>query len=85
MLCEGCYEARLPLRGGHRNSIKIAALLAVVTFSDRLPAQNNPEIGREVAIPHHLQDGEEFDLSIKELIAYGKKLFEAHFTAQGRR
>ena len=40
------------------------------------------EIGREVAIPRHLQDGEEFDLSIRQLLAYGKKLFEAHFTSQ---
>jgi cytochrome c peroxidase len=40
------------------------------------------EIGREVAIPRHLQDGEECETSIKDLIAYGKKLFEAHFTVQ---
>src|SRR5437879_2112270 len=41
-----------------------------------------PEIGREVAIPSHLQDGEEFDLSPRALIRYGKQLFEAHFTSQ---
>jgi mono/diheme cytochrome c family protein len=40
------------------------------------------EIGREVAIPRHLQDGEEFDKSIPDLIAYGKKIFEARFTSQ---
>lgn len=40
------------------------------------------DIGREVAIPRHLQDGEEFDLSLHELLKYGKELFEARFTAE---
>lgn len=40
------------------------------------------EIGREIAVPRHLQDGEEFDLSIRQLLAYGKRLFEARFTSQ---
>jgi hypothetical protein len=39
-------------------------------------------IGREVAIPRHLQDGEEFETSIKQLIQYGEKLFTAKFTIQ---
>jgi hypothetical protein len=47
-----------------------------------LQSQNQSAIGREVAIPRHLQDGEEFDLPFPELVAYGKKLFEAHFTSQ---
>lgn len=29
------------------------------------------EIGREVAISRHLQDGEEFQLPLRELIAHG--------------
>src|SRR6185437_6264280 len=29
-----------------------------------------------------LQDGEEFDVPLGDLIRYGKKLFEAHFTSQ---
>lgn len=45
-----------------------------------LEAQN--EMGREVAIPIHLQDGQECDLPIRDLIAYGKKLFAAHFTSE---
>ncbi|MBK9137851.1 MAG: thiol oxidoreductase [Verrucomicrobia bacterium] len=40
------------------------------------------EIGREVAIPRHLQDGEEFQLSIPELVAFGQKLFAANWTSQ---
>ena len=57
-------------------------LLCTILLPAMLPAQDSAEIGREVAIPHHLQDGEEFDLSISELISYGKKLFEAHFTSE---
>jgi di-heme oxidoreductase (putative peroxidase) len=40
------------------------------------------ELGREVAIPRHLQDGEEFQLPVKELIAHGQKLFTAVWTIQ---
>jgi hypothetical protein len=35
-----------------------------------------------VAIERHLQDGEEFKLSIPELVDYGKKLFVASWTSQ---
>ncbi|MDQ2776198.1 MAG: hypothetical protein M3Y57_14965 [Acidobacteriota bacterium] len=45
-------------------------------------SQAPEQIGREMAIPYHLQDGEEFDASIPDLIQYGKKLFEARFTIQ---
>jgi Di-haem oxidoreductase, putative peroxidase len=39
-------------------------------------------IGKEVAIPRHLQDGEEFELSIPKLIKFGEKLFTAIWTVQ---
>jgi di-heme oxidoreductase (putative peroxidase) len=39
-------------------------------------------IGREVAVPRHLQDGEEYQLSIPQLIAFGEKLFTAKWTIQ---
>ncbi len=45
-------------------------------------SQDTQQVGREVAIARHLQDGEEFELSAKDLIAYGKKLFESRFTSQ---
>jgi cytochrome c peroxidase len=41
-----------------------------------------PEIGREVAIPAHLQDGQEYDFSVLQLIAFGEKLFTARWTIQ---
>jgi cytochrome c peroxidase len=40
------------------------------------------KIGEEIAIPVHLQDGEEFRVSIRELIAYGRNLFTAMWTSQ---
>ena len=45
-------------------------------------AQERPDIGREVAIARHLQDGEEFTISMRELIKYGSRLFTAKFTIQ---
>lgn len=43
---------------------------------------SNSQIGREVAIPIHLQDGEEFTIPTAELIQFGAKLFNAKFTIQ---
>ena len=40
------------------------------------------EIGREVAIPRHLQDDEEFSIRIKDLLEYGKKVFMANWTEE---
>lgn len=42
----------------------------------------SPQIGQEVAIPVHLQDGEEFVLPLPDLIAHGSRLFDAVWTAQ---
>ena len=42
----------------------------------------NARIGREVAIPSHLADGEEFNISVPQLIRFGQQLFNAKFTVQ---
>ena len=39
-------------------------------------------VGRELSVTHHLGNGQEFRLSIEDLIAHGKRLFEANWTAQ---
>jgi hypothetical protein len=44
-------------------------------------AQSNP-IGREVAIPRHLENGQEFRISVSILLDFGKQLFEANWTIQ---
>ncbi len=40
------------------------------------------QIGREVAIAAHLEDGEEFNISMNHLIQHGLRLFNAKFTIQ---
>src|SRR2546425_953354 len=46
-------------------------------------AQNpNSQVGKEVAIPIHLQNGEEFTTPLHKLIEYGAQLFNAKFTIQ---
>jgi hypothetical protein len=57
-------------------------LLAAVILGGAGTALRSRSIGREVAIERHLQDGEEFKLSIPELVAFGKKLFVASWTSQ---
>ena len=42
----------------------------------------NAQMGREVAIPSHLADGEEFNISVPQLIRFGEQLFNAKFTVQ---
>lgn len=54
-------------------------------FGVALLAQNSAhksEIGRELAVPHHLQDDDEFRVPLLELIEYGKKVFCANWTDQ---
>ena len=56
--------------------------LGCVFVSGVAKSQEASAIGREVAIPRHMQDGEEFNTPIPRLIRYGKQLFEARFTSQ---
>jgi hypothetical protein len=56
----------------------IPFLVAAVAW----PQNSNSQIGREVAIPVHLQDGEEFNTPVTQLIRYGAQLFNAKFTVQ---
>ena len=39
-------------------------------------------IGKEIAVPVHLQDGQEFGISIPDLISFGQILFIARWTSQ---
>ena len=40
------------------------------------------DIGVEVSIPRHLVDGEEYSVPLSQLLAHGRKLFEANWTPQ---
>jgi hypothetical protein len=39
-------------------------------------------IGREVSVPVHLQDGQEFSIPLDKLLAHGQLLFNANWTEQ---
>ena len=40
------------------------------------------QIGREIAIARHLADGEEFTISLRQLVEHGARLFAANWTGQ---
>jgi hypothetical protein len=68
--------------GGAQTSLPLFVVL-LVTVTVSVNAQDSlPRIGREVAVPVHLQDGDEFNIPIAQLIDYGRQLFTAKFTVQ---
>ncbi|MGH7857403.1 MAG: hypothetical protein ACREQY_08735, partial [Candidatus Binatia bacterium] len=56
-------------------AVVVVPLLAVAP-----PAR--AQIGSEKAIPTHMEDGEEFTVSLEELLAHGKLLMNGAFTVQ---
>jgi hypothetical protein len=56
------------------------AVLQVKAARDQGPA--SAAIGREVAVPVHLRDGEEFTVPLADLLAHGQRLFDAKWTDQ---
>jgi len=60
----------------------LAALFPFVTVITALGQSPSSQVGREVAIPIHLQDGEEFTTPKLQLIEFGAQLFNAKFTIQ---
>ena len=76
-------EKHVYQRQARHRLISTVVLASLFVLANTVGAQeHNPMIGREVAIPRHLQDGEEFELSLASLIKYGEKLFNAKFTVQ---
>ena len=61
---------------------RICQCFVVLIVIAALGQDHKSQIGREVAIPTHLQDGEEFTIPTTELIQFGAKLFNAKFTVQ---
>ena len=61
-----------------------AALLAGFPLILSLPAaaQANKNIGKEVSIAVHLKEGNELQMPISDLLAFGKQLFQARWTTQ---
>jgi hypothetical protein len=67
-------------RGTIRFLIALGPFSALVAVA--LAQSPASQVGREVAIPIHLQDGEEFTTPLHKLIEYGAQLFNAKFTIQ---
>jgi hypothetical protein len=55
--------------------------MAAIAIASSAFAQSG-SIGREAAIPTHFRDGEEFNLTVAQLVDYGKRLFTANWTDQ---
>jgi hypothetical protein len=70
-----------------RDALLIAAVglaaAAILPAADPAAAKK-PErrIGREVAVPHHLADDDEFKLPLSDLLKHGELLFKANWTEQ---
>ena len=65
--------------------MKIAASVLTVVFTlawISAQAAQAQGIGVEIAVPHHLVDGEEFFLPLEAVLAHGRDLFTANWTAQ---
>jgi hypothetical protein len=60
----------------------LAALCPFVIVIVAWGQSSGSQVGREVAIPVHLQDGEEFTTPVERLIQFGAQLFNAKFTIQ---
>jgi len=61
---------------------RIAASLLLLIAMSAMGQGPDSQVGREVAVPRHLQDGDEFNTPLTELIQYGALLFTAKFTVE---
>jgi len=61
----------------------VLLLAATAEFASAQPAAaNKSRIGRELSVPRHLQDDEEFNIPLKALLEHGQLLFSANWTEQ---
>jgi hypothetical protein len=63
----------------------LSVCATVVALSTAVPAsvvQKQSAIGEEVSVPIHLLDGQEYTATLDALVAHGRQLFEANWTAQ---
>ena len=56
--------------------------LALVVFGGSILQSSGAEIGWEISVPNHLPDGQEYQVSTKQLIEHGQLLFSANWTYQ---
>ena len=67
--------------------LRALAVLCVSYIAALVTVHSQSPIGREVAIARHMQDGEEFSIPLRDLLAHGQRLFTAVWTIEegGRR
>jgi hypothetical protein len=65
-----------------RGSAWLVALSLCAAVTPILGQGSSSQLGAEVAVPAHLQDGDEFNTPVNQLIRYGEQLFTAKFTVQ---
>lgn len=58
---------------------RVAAWTLVVALA---PPVFAADIGKEVSIPRHLRDGDEFTVPLQQLLVHGRSLFEANWSPQ---
>ena len=75
-------EERLVRKRCQRLYVRLVALCMLLVGMVGWAQDRNPQVGREVAIPVHLQDGEEFTTPLRYLIEFGSRRFNAKFTIQ---
>lgn len=61
-------------------ALVICSSVFLAVFCARVAGQS--AIGREISIVRHLNEGEEFEISLKELLDHGRRLFAANWTIQ---
>ena len=59
---------------------RLLPLVTLIIGSGWLQAQT--QIGAEVSVPVHSQDGQEFTTALKQLLKFGKSLFTANWTVE---
>src|SRR6266496_5949311 len=62
--------------------IRVPVVTVVVCCAAGATLLSQSSIGREVAVPNHLADGQEFSTPLHDLLAHGQKLFTAVWTIQ---
>jgi hypothetical protein len=63
-------------------AVLLVAQLTLVAGPTAQRVGSGPPIGAEISVPRHLQDGEEFTISLHGLLAHGERLFTAMWTSQ---
>ncbi len=65
-----------------RRAYQIVGILLACALPPVATAQPGKGIGREVSVPQHLEDGDEYRVPMSRLFALGKQLFAAAWTNQ---